>query len=137
MLIFTIFLFIKIDYWYKMKTKNQAIILFDGDCRLCNGSVRFIEKRYRNKRFKYIPIKSQEAVNLINKYNMDTDSIDSVLLILHDKILTHSTAALTIARYLSGVWPLFYIFIIIPKSIRDPIYKYIAHRRHKWFNQMK
>lgn len=119
-----------------MNNENKSILLFDGDCMLCNGSVRFIEKRDRKKQFIYISLKSKEAENLINKYGMETRGIDSVLLVKNDKILTHSTAALTIARYLSGFWSLFYIFIIIPKFIRDFVYKYIASQRHKWFERM-
>ena len=120
-----------------MSNINKCIILFDGDCRLCNGSVRFISKRDRKKHFTYIPVKSSEAENLINKYGIQTNQIDSVLLVINDKILTHSTAVLTIARYLSGFWPLIYTGIIIPKFIRDPVYKLIAHRRHKWFYHMR
>ncbi|MEJ2545413.1 MAG: DUF393 domain-containing protein [Calditrichaceae bacterium] len=119
-----------------MSIENKSIILFDGDCKLCNGSVRFIEKRDRNKQFTYIPLTSKEAENLINKFGVDTNEIDSVLLVQNDKLFTHSTAALTIARNLSGFWPLFYILIIIPKFIRDSVYRYIASHRHKWFTKI-
>jgi len=119
-----------------MSNQIKAIILFDGDCRLCNDSVRFIENRDPKNHFTYISLKSKEAENLIKKNRMDIRGLDSVLLVQNDKILTHSTAALTIARDLSGLWPLLYGFIIIPKSIRDIIYKYVARRRHKWFNHI-
>ena len=120
----------------RMKIKNKATILFDGDCKLCNGSVRFISNRDHVGYFTYIPLKSEEAKKLLDNYKMDLTRIDSVLLIINDKILTQSTAALTIVRYLSGLWPLLYIFIIVPKFIRDNVYKLIAKKRHKWFDQI-
>ncbi|HEM49109.1 MAG TPA: DUF393 domain-containing protein [Caldithrix sp.] len=120
-----------------MKNGNKVTILFDGDCRLCNGSVRFIAKRDHKDRFTFIPLKSLDANDLITKYRMYLNEIDSVAVLINNKLLTHSTAVLTVARYLSGFWPLLYGLIIIPKFIRDFVYKYIARRRHKWFNVMK
>jgi predicted DCC family thiol-disulfide oxidoreductase YuxK len=119
-----------------MKIKKKAIILFDGDCKLCNGSVRFISNRDHGGYFTYIPIKSEEAKKLIDKYKMDETELDSVLLIRNGRILTQSTAALTIVRYFSGIWPLLYVFMIVPKFIRDNMYKLIAIKRHKWFDQI-
>ena len=116
--------------------KNKALILYDGECKLCNGSIRFIEKRDHKGSFTYIPIKSDKANRILNNYEDDLRNYDSVLLILNNKILTHSTSILTIARYLSGSWPLLYGLILIPKFIRDPIYKLIAKKRHKWFDRM-
>ncbi len=116
--------------------KNKALILYDGECKLCNGSVRFIKERDHKDYFTYIPIKSDKANRILNNYEEDLRNIDSVLCILNNKIMTHSTAILTIARYLSGLWPLLYGLILVPKFIRDPIYKLIAKKRHKWFDRM-
>lgn len=116
--------------------KNKALILYDGECKLCNGSVRFIEEHNHKDFFTYLPLKSDAANMILDNYEDDFKNVDSVLLFLNNKIMTHSTAVLTIARYLSGLWPLLYGLILVPKFIRDPIYKLIAKKRHKWFNRM-
>lgn len=120
-----------------MKTDNKAIILFDGECKLCTGSIRFISHHDRKEYFTYISLKSEAADKIINKYGIDLTRIDSVFLIMNEKVMTYSTAVLTIARYLSGWWPFFYVFIIIPKILRDSVYKLIAIKRHKWFDKLE
>lgn len=120
----------------KSYSKNKALILYDGECRLCNGSIRFIKERNHKDSFTYLPIKSDEANIILDNYEDDFRNIDSVLLFFNNKIMTHSSAVLTIARYLSGLWPLLYGLILVPKFIRDPIYKLIAKKRHKWFDRM-
>lgn len=46
-----------------------------------------------------------------------------------------STAALRIAKDLSGLHKLLYAFIIVPRPIRDFVYDYIARNRYKWFGK--
>jgi len=112
---------------------NRPLILFDSECKLCNGSIRFIVERDRDNSFNYLPIKSEEAKRILKEFDDRLKNSESILLIIDDKIMEYSTAVLTITRYLSGFWPVVYGLIIIPEFIRDPIYKFIASRRHKWF----
>lgn len=116
--------------------KNKAIIFFDGGCKLCNGSVRFIFDRDHQKYFKYIALQSDEAKMILAGYGDNIEDLDSVLLITNGRVLAKSTAVLTIARYLSGMWPLLYGFIFVPKFIRDPVYNLITKKRQKWFDRM-
>jgi len=50
-----------------------------------------------------------------------------------NKINNKSTSALNIAKELDGILKIFYIFIIIPKFLRDTIYFFISGNRYKWF----
>jgi predicted DCC family thiol-disulfide oxidoreductase YuxK len=59
--------------------------------------------------------------------------MDSFVFIEDDKVYSQSTAALKVCKYLSGLWPLLYGFIIVPKFIRDGVYNLIAKNRYKWF----
>jgi len=57
------------------------------------------------------------------------------MLIEGEILYTRSTAALRIAKKLSGLWPVFYAFMVIPKFLRDPIYNLIAKNRYKMFGK--
>ncbi|HEY6172604.1 MAG TPA: DUF393 domain-containing protein, partial [Candidatus Kapabacteria bacterium] len=98
----------------------NGIILFDGVCNFCNSSVNFIIDRDAANYFKFGALQSDEGQTLLKKHNQSTDSFDTLILIEGDGLYTRSTAALRIAKKLSGLWPLFYIFIILPKFLRDP-----------------
>ena len=113
----------------------NGIILFDGVCNFCNGSVNFIIERDRENYFKFVPLQSETAQKLLDKFGIDKTQTDSVVLIENEKAFTHSTAALKVSRKLDGAWSWFYAFIIIPKPIRDFFYKLFARYRYKLFGK--
>lgn len=114
---------------------HHKIILFDGVCNLCNGAVVFIIKRDKKNIFKFAALQSEIGRGLTSKFNIDTSKVDSIILIDWDKHYEKSTAALQIARHLSGAYPLLFGFIILPKFIRDSVYDYIARNRYRWFGK--
>jgi predicted DCC family thiol-disulfide oxidoreductase YuxK len=119
------------------KKDRKYIILFDGTCKLCNNVVRFIAKNDSRKIFCFIPLDSEKASEYLNRYNKKDVNKGSVLLIEEEKIYTKSNAVLHILKCLDGLWPLFYVFIIVPGFIRDPVYDIIAKYRYRWFGAVK
>jgi len=65
----------------------------------------------------------------------DQNEFDSLVLLTNGSVYKKSTAALKIAKKLSGLYPLFYIFIIIPPFIRHGVYDIIAKYRYNWFGK--
>lgn len=110
------------------------IILFDGDCNLCNQSVQFIIKRDPKEYFKFVSRQSSIGIQLLNQYNI-SETIDSVILIDNNRAYTESDAILNICKYLKGSCKLLFILLIIPKPIRNFYYKKIAENRYKWFGK--
>jgi predicted DCC family thiol-disulfide oxidoreductase YuxK len=116
---------------------NNAIVLFDGECKFCNGSVNFIIEHDKSAYFKFAPNQSEIAQELFNKYNVDKANIDSLVLIEDDKVYLYSTGALRIARKLNGLWSMFYGFIIVPSVIGDFVYKQFAKVRIRFFGKQE
>ena len=112
-----------------------GIILFDGVCNFCNGSVNFIIERDKKSYFKFAPLQSEIGQKLLDEYKIDKTQTDSVVLIENGEAFVRTTAALRIARKLSGAWKLFYAFIIVPSFIRDVFYKLFAKYRYKMFGK--
>jgi predicted DCC family thiol-disulfide oxidoreductase YuxK len=113
----------------------MSIILFDGVCNLCNSSVNFIIDRDPGNKFRFASLQSEAGQTLLKKYNLPTESFSTITLIQNDKIYTRSTAVLKIVREFPGAWKLLYIFIAIPKPIRDFLYNIVANNRYKWFGK--
>ena len=112
---------------------GNAIILFDGVCNFCNASINFTIRHDKKGYFKFAPLQSEKAKELVG--DLTTPEPETVLLVENGKIYDHSTAALRVARKLNGLWPLFYVLMIIPKPLRDWVYSFIAKRRYKWFGR--
>lgn len=113
----------------------NGIILFDGVCNFCNGSVNFIIDRDPKSYFKFAPLQSETGQEMLDKYGIDKTETDSVILIEDEKAYTHSTAALKIARRLDGAWSLLYAFIAVPRPLRDFFYRVFARYRYKLFGR--
>jgi predicted DCC family thiol-disulfide oxidoreductase YuxK len=114
---------------------KNAIVLFDGECKFCNGSVNFIIEHDSAKYFKFAPNQSEIAQDLFRKYSVDKANIDSLVLIENNEVYLYSTATLRIARKLNGVLSIFYGFIIVPAFIRNFFYKQFAKYRIKLFGK--
>jgi predicted DCC family thiol-disulfide oxidoreductase YuxK len=112
----------------------QKVILFDGVCNLCNHSVQFIIKRDKEGKFQFTSLQGEAGLRLREKYKLN-DKIDSIVLIENNRYFTESTAALKIAKHLDGFWKCLYILWIVPRPIRNFIYRYIAKNRYKWFGK--
>ena len=117
-----------------MKNIN-FIVLFDGLCNLCNSSVNFIIKRNNLGKFKFASLQSEIGIELTNKYYIDTNVVDSIVLIKNDKVFIKSDAVLEILKDLLIGWRLFRIGIILPKFMRDWIYDIIAKHRYRIFGK--
>ena len=115
----------------------SAIILFDGVCNFCNGSVNFIIERDKEKYFKFAPLQSEIGQTLLSEHGIDKTITDSVVLIEDGKAYIRTTAALRIAKRLSGAWRFFYGFIIVPAFIRDVFYKLFAKNRYRMFGKQE
>ena len=113
----------------------MPVVLFDGVCNLCNGSVRFIIKRDPDARFQFAPLQSDAAASLIPSSPDRPALPDSVVLVEDGRLFVRSTAALRSARRLRFPWPLFWVFMIVPRPIRDFVYDVIAHHRYQWFGK--
>src|SRR5687768_15643330 len=106
--------------------ETGPVILFDGVCNLCNSSVQFIIKHDKKKQFHFAALQSPAGQELLKKFNLPTNKLNSFVLVYNNKIYQRSTGALHVAKLLGGVWKLFYVFIIIPAFIRDGIYNLIG-----------
>jgi predicted DCC family thiol-disulfide oxidoreductase YuxK len=111
------------------------VVLFDGVCNFCNGSVRFIIERDPHARFQFAPLQSAAADRLIGAHVDRASLPDSIVLLDDGRVHVRSSAALRIARQLRFPWPLAWIFIVVPRPIRDWVYNVIARHRYRWFGK--
>lgn len=116
---------------------SKQLILFDGVCNLCNSSVLYVIKRDRKDKFLFAPLQSDIGKDIIEKFNIDTEKTDSILLYnpKKDSLTYKSTAALLVAKDLGFPTYVLSIFLIVPAFIRNWVYNYIAKNRYKWYGK--
>ena len=111
--------------------QDRPVILFDGVCNLCTGSVQFVIERDSRKRFRFASLQSPIAEKLLGR----RDDLESMVLVQDGRIYRKSTAALLIARRLDGLWPLLAAFLVVPRFLRDAVYDWIGRRRYRMFGK--
>ena len=120
------------------KTKTiveKEIVLFDGLCNFCNNSVNFIIDHDPKGHFRFAALQSDFGRQKLKEQGYHTQKMDSLVLLSGDKVYKKSSAALRIARKLSGFYPLLYGLMIIPPFIRHGVYDLVARNRYKWFGK--
>jgi predicted DCC family thiol-disulfide oxidoreductase YuxK len=114
---------------------SSRVVLFDGVCNLCNGSVEFIIARDPGAHFHFAALDSAAARRVLGECEIEVALPDSVILVERGQVFTRSTAALRIARRLRFPWPLVSASIIVPRPVRDMLYDLIARHRYSWFGK--
>jgi predicted DCC family thiol-disulfide oxidoreductase YuxK len=115
--------------------EEHPVILFDGVCNFCNGSVNFLLKRDKKDAFRFAPLQSASGQKLLAQYNLSREEFASFILIEKGQAYQKSTAALKVMNHLPWYWKEVQLFRIIPVFLRDAIYDFIARNRYKWFGK--
>ena len=107
-----------------------AVILFDGTCAFCERSVRFIASR-DDGYFKFGASQNPEGRQLLAQYGTTREAARSLILIEDGRIYLRSTAALRVAGRLSAPWRYARVLLLVPRPIRDAVYRVVATIRHR------
>jgi len=113
----------------------ERILLFDGVCNLCNAAVGFILERDRRRRFRFASLQSEAGRRLLERHDLDADELSSLVLVEEGRAHVKSAGALRLARGLGLPWSLLYVFILLPRPLRDALYSLVARNRYRWFGR--
>ncbi len=113
----------------------RPVIVFDGVCNLCNASVDLILRRDARQAFLFASNQSSEGRDLLTRHGVDPSDVSTIYLIEDGLAFSRSTAALRIARRLRFPWNLAYGLILIPRPVRDFLYRLIARNRYRLFGK--
>ena len=116
---------------------QHPVLLFDGVCNLCNNWVQLVIKNDPNAQFRFAALQSEVGQQLLKQHNLPQQEFTSLVLLDKGRVYTRSSAALRIARKLSGAWPLLYAFMALPASMRDGVYNLVAQNRYRWFGKQE
>ena len=116
---------------------NFPVLLFDGVCNLCNGSVQWVLRHDARAQFRFAALQSDTGQALLRRFGLDSAQLDTVVLVDGDRIFLRSDAPLEVARRLGGGWALLYIFKLLPLPLRNAVYDWVARHRYRWFGRQE
>ncbi len=112
--------------------QKMNIIFYDGDCGLCNHFVKFVLRFEKENLFYFSPLNSKLALSTLNEQNLDT-----VVLLKNGDEFHRSDAALLILKEMKFPISCCYLLRLIPRFLRDSVYKVIARNRSHFLQRDK
>ena len=115
---------------------DKKIILFDGVCNLCSSAVQLIIENDKKDIFRFVSLQSDLGQEITTYLGISSANLDSIILYQPGYAYYYkSQAVFEIAKELGGIYSINTIFSILPSSITDYMYDYIAKNRYKWYGK--
>ena len=123
------------------------LVIFDGHCGLCNGSVRWFLVRDRKDRLRFVPSESPKVAEILRRHgvNMSTEPAgpDTILVVRDpggptERLLERSDGVMAMLEELPRPWPaVAAVLRWIPRGLRDFVYRLIARWRYRIWGRLE
>jgi predicted DCC family thiol-disulfide oxidoreductase YuxK len=114
---------------------DTRVIVYDGYCHVCVGGARFHLRHATNAGFRLVPMQSEEGRALLAQNGIDAEDPATFLVLDRGRKLTESTGALHVITDMGGAWRLFAVARVVPRGLRDALYRLLARNRYRWFGK--
>jgi predicted DCC family thiol-disulfide oxidoreductase YuxK len=108
-------------------------LIYDHECLFCSRSVEFIRRYDREGRYRFLAMNAEEGIQIRNEVGLDGEG--SVILVRGGNAFTESCAIIRILSGLGGFWVLANGLYLIPRTIRNLFYRFIARNRYRFFGR--
>ena len=109
------------------------VCVMDANCSLCAHGARWIAHSDRSGEFRIVPLQSELGHALMHHYGMDPADPTSWLYLLEGRAHSSLDALMHVGSRLGGVWNFLIVLRIIPRGLRDILYRSVARNRYRWF----
>lgn len=113
----------------------NKVLFFDGHCNLCNASVDALMRWDKNHILKFSSLQGKTAKVMLPAERITSLDPDTVIYLRDGKLYDRTTAILLSLYDIGGIWPVFSVFLVVPKFLRDLVYKFVAKIRYKVFGR--
>lgn len=122
------------------ETETHPIVFYDGVCGLCNHLVQFLLKHDHRDRLRFASLQSEFASQFLIRHGVDPKDLDTVYVVKNhgqadEALLERSDAILYMLNQLGGIWSWSGIGRLLPKAVRDAVYKIVARNRYRVFGK--
>ena len=111
------------------------VIVFDAMCILCSANAQFVLKHDRRGRFRLAAMQSHAGAALFEANGVDPGDPDTIIVVDGDTVLRDSDAVLAIYAGLGWPWKALALLRLIPRALRDPVYRWVARNRTRIFGR--
>ncbi|MBV8685426.1 MAG: DUF393 domain-containing protein [Alphaproteobacteria bacterium] len=118
-----------------MSGPDAPVVVFDALCPLCSTQARFILRHDRRARFRLASMQSEAGAALYRRFGIDPADPDTLILVEDGRARRDSDAVLAIWSGLGWPWRAAAAARVVPRFLRDPVYRWVARRRYRLFGR--
>ncbi|WP_066806873.1 thiol-disulfide oxidoreductase DCC family protein [Sphingomonas asaccharolytica] len=114
---------------------NRPIIVFDAECLLCSANAQFVLDHDRRGRFLLASMQGEAGSAFYRRFGIDPADPDTLIVVEGDRVRRDSDAILAIWAGLGWPWRAGAMFRVVPRLLRDPVYRWVARNRYRLFGR--
>ncbi|WP_279482540.1 thiol-disulfide oxidoreductase DCC family protein [Aureimonas sp. SK2] len=111
------------------------IILFDAECVLCSANARFVLDHDRTGHFRLASMQGEVGQALYRQHGMDPNDPSTMIIVEGERLRRDSDAVLSIYEAIGFPWRLMTLFRLVPRPLRDTVYRWVARNRYRLFGK--
>lgn len=116
-------------------TSSPLIVVFDGQCLLCNGWVRFLLRHDQRGVFRFAAIQGRTGQALLQQAGLQVEGLQTLLLVDGTTSWQHTGAIFRILHHLGWPWRAAWVGWLVPALLRDALYRWVARHRYRIFGR--
>jgi predicted DCC family thiol-disulfide oxidoreductase YuxK len=114
---------------------THPVIVFDAQCVLCSAHARFVLRHDKAGHFLLASMQSEAGAAIYRRFGIDPADPETLIVADGDTALRDSDAILAIWRRLGWTSRAAGLLALVPRSLRDPVYRWIARHRYRLFGR--
>lgn len=115
--------------------RRSAVTVMDAQCALCARGAAWIARNDAAQEFLIVPMQTKLGQMLLQQHRLDPGDPTSWLYLEQGQAYTSTDAIIQAGQKLGGKWRVLTAMRIIPRSLRDALYRMVARNRYRWFGQ--
>jgi predicted DCC family thiol-disulfide oxidoreductase YuxK len=114
---------------------RRPIVFMEGECALCTGAARVIARLDKQGEFRICPIQSDLGQAMLRHYGLDYGNLESWIYLADGNAFASLDAVIQAGTRLGGVGHLFLAFMVLPRPVRDWLYRRTARNCYAIFGR--
>ena len=111
------------------------IVVFDAQCLVCSGWVRFLLRHDRRGVLRFASMQGATGRALLAQAGLRVDGLQTLLLVDGPRSWQNTAAIFRVLHALGWPWRLAWIGWLVPAPLRDAAYRWLARNRYRVFGR--